>query len=681
MAGPTARECLPLLVVMSCCIILQPVCCSLQFYVIPDDPTTSSSSSPCPPPPYTSCMTLQQFAQNSSYFIPGANFTFLPGTHPIRSPLHVQPSHSSEEPLQLLGMEDGAIIHCEVPLSLSFSNFSRLTLSTLVVRDCGRPNQPALLFNSVNTLQLKRLRILNSSSTDIQALGVSNMTITDSSFSTEVEGASNSTDEAVCTDDNRSGVLCGACREGLSLTLGPPTCRECSNKQLSLLFVFLFMGPALVLFIKALDMTVSRATINGLLFYANVVWINRYLFFDSPRETLFTFGFLAWLNLDLGVVSCFYDGMDAYTLTWLQYLFPLYVCLLATLLVALPHCLPHPLIIKYIGTNSLSVLATVFLLVYTKILRNIVDSLKVSRVEVNQQSQVVWTLDGDYQYLNSPHVFLFTVAIILLLILWLPYTLFLLLGHRILPTLPRNRFTNQLMHLLDTYTSPLQQGKKFWVGLLLLARSLLLLASALVPPDRETLNILLTLLCSLLLLYLLTRWGGVYSSKSVGQFEASFLFNVAVLAAVEMYTVLTGVERRFGVIQTSTIVVFIKFTLLLVYHGYSRLRNIPNVKDFETRAKKRLPKRIQGNRMDTVRTISLTESLRINTNEGGSPSIDSQSLPSTTSWVGTLSTSRVGGRVSVGSGNSISASSVVVRREEQEKETEISQVRSRSYES
>ena len=652
---------------------LQPASSSLRLYVTPD-----SSSSPCPPT--TICYTLQHYTQNSSsYFVPGATLLFLPGTHSISSPVRVHQSAASEEPLQLLGMEDETIISCEVPLSLSFTNCSSLTLSQLVISGCGTRQQPALLFNSVQSLQLTSLRILNSLSTDVLAVGVANVSITDSSFSAGDENA-NTTVVGQCSN-NKAGTLCNGCREGLSLTLGHPTCRQCSNEHLSLLFVFVLSGPLILAFIMILDLTVARGTINGLLFYANIVWINRYLFFNS-QGTSFAFVFLAWLNLDLGVATCFYDGLDMYALTWLQYGFPLYVCLLALLLVALSHWFPrHLWLTKILASNSTSVLATVFLLTYTKILRNIVNSLRATRAEMNQQPKLVWALDGNYEYLGTPHVFLFTAAILLIVILWLPYTLTLLLGHRILPKLSRNRFTDNVRCVLETYHSPLMPHKRFWVGLLLLARSVLLLASALVPSDRETLNLLLTLLLSLLLLYLLTKWGSVYRNRHVGQLEASFVLNVAVLAAVEMYTVSSGVERRIAVIQTSTFVVFIKFLVVLMYHVYSRVCHVGCVKDFETKMRQLLPKWLLVNNPKQVRTISLTESLRIqgiDSNEGG-PSLDSQSLPSTMSWAGG-GVCEGQGTFSSGTeqvGNSNIASTV---RREAEKETELSQVRRQTNE-
>ena len=38
--------------------------------------------------------------------------------------------------------------------------------------------------------------------------------------------------------------------------------------------------------------------------------------------------FIAWINLDFGIETCFYSGMDTYQKTWLQFAFPLYILLL-----------------------------------------------------------------------------------------------------------------------------------------------------------------------------------------------------------------------------------------------------------------------------------------------------------------------------------------------------------------
>ena len=74
---------------------------------------------------------------------------------------------------------------------------------------------------------------------------------------------------------NRSGKLCGACQRGLSLSLSSPRCLPCSKQwpvvfTVILLIAFL-LGIALVASLMVLNLTVAVGTLNGLIFYANIV--------------------------------------------------------------------------------------------------------------------------------------------------------------------------------------------------------------------------------------------------------------------------------------------------------------------------------------------------------------------------------------------------------------------------
>ena len=126
---------------------------------------------------------------------------------------------------------------------------------------------------------------------------------------------------------SRIDVLCGQCQDGLSMTFGTAQCDVCTNYYLLMIVPFAIMGIALVLVLFMLNLTVSSGTLNGLLFYANNVRINDSIFFSRNRNfaAQFLATFIAWLNLDLGMESCFYDGMDSYAKTWLQFAFPTYL--------------------------------------------------------------------------------------------------------------------------------------------------------------------------------------------------------------------------------------------------------------------------------------------------------------------------------------------------------------------
>ncbi len=83
------------------------------------------------------------------------------------------------------------------------------------------------------------------------------------------------------------------------------------------MFLLLFLpfataGFLIVIFLFVCQVTVAAGTTSGLIFYANVLAVNRSVFFPSGETNILTV-FIAWLTLDLGIETCFFDGMDLYT--------------------------------------------------------------------------------------------------------------------------------------------------------------------------------------------------------------------------------------------------------------------------------------------------------------------------------------------------------------------------------
>ena len=77
---------------------------------------------------------------------------------------------------------------------------------------------------------------------------------------------------------NHARTLCGSCREGYSIALGTLNCLPCGNNYLALIVLFALTGVVLVAFVLLLGLTVTAGTINGLIFYANVIHANQYVF-------------------------------------------------------------------------------------------------------------------------------------------------------------------------------------------------------------------------------------------------------------------------------------------------------------------------------------------------------------------------------------------------------------------
>ena len=134
---------------------------------------------------------------------------------------------------------------------------------------------------------------------------------------------------------NRSGILCGQCIQGLSLMIGSNRCANCTDTKLvsvSIVILAAVAGVVLVILLMLLNLTVSVGSINGLLFYANLVKLNESVFFSSGNIPVIT-QFISWCNLDMGFEYCFVDGLDGYVKMWLQLVFPLYVWFLVIVII------------------------------------------------------------------------------------------------------------------------------------------------------------------------------------------------------------------------------------------------------------------------------------------------------------------------------------------------------------
>ena len=346
---------------------------------------------------------------------------------------------------------------------------------------------------------------------------------------------------------DRTGLLCGGCQPGLSLALGSSHCLQCSHAYLSLLVGFALAGVVLVILLLVFKLTVAVGTINGLIFYANIIAVNQSVFFPSGDTNVvldILRVFIAWLNLDLGIETCFYDGMDAYARTWLQFIFPVYIWILVCTVIIL--CYYKTWAVRMFGRNPVAVLATLFLLSYAKLLRTIITALSFTFLDYPDGSEVaVWLYDGNVRYLQGKHIPLFLVAMIVLLLLFLPYTVVLSLGQWI-QARSRNRLFSWINNyrvktFLDAYHGSFKPKHRYWHGLLLVVRSCLFLMFAFNRLGNPNVNLLAIGVCSTALLVLLLLIGGnIYVNWFLQILDISFIANTGVFAATTLYLRHTG---------------------------------------------------------------------------------------------------------------------------------------------
>ena len=283
---------------------------------------------------------------------------------------------------------------------------------------------------------------------------------------------------------SRSNVLCGQCSHGLSTVFGSSNCKECSNFYLLIIIPVAIAGILLVLLLFFLNLTVVDGMINGFLLYVNIVSINCDIFFHPSHVSATAYVFISIANLDLGIETCFYNGMDDYAKMWLQLIFPIYLIFIATLLIITSRYCTR--IQRLTAHRALPVLATLFLLSYTKILRT-VSSVLFSYSTItslpNKTTTLVWSVDANVARFGIKFIALFVVCLILFLIL-IPFNITLLFTR----TLMRYRIVNYFKPLLDVYQAPYNINCYYWVGLHLLTKTLFYALSALDESSNLTIS-------------------------------------------------------------------------------------------------------------------------------------------------------------------------------------------------
>ena len=379
--------------------------------------------------------------------------------------------------------------------------------------------------------------------------------------------------------NNHGGILCGGCVANHSVVLGSWKCMECSHSPrynfVWLTVVMAIAGVILVVFLSVFKITVSSGTINGLIFYANVLSFGGLLDTSSCSLHPILHVFISWINLDLGIEVCFYSGMDVYQKTWLQFVFPIYIWFLVVGIIVVCHY--SSTVMKIMGMRNIEVLATLFLLSYAKLLKTIVTVFSVTSIMVASASNTsdqlhphqVWVYDGRIDYLGSKHLPLFVVAVLFLFLLFLPYTLFLLFGQW-LQHVPRKRgikwmHSTFISTIMDAYHAPYTKHHRYWTGLGLLIRCCLFTIFGTSYSIRTNLTSI-AIAVVILLVIRLASTSQLYNNKIVGLLELFCLCNLGILAVVLLCNLTLCTAKT-----VSASLLFVAFSCMLLVHLYQEI--------------------------------------------------------------------------------------------------------------
>ena len=367
---------------------------------------------------------------------------------------------------------------------------------------------------------------------------------------------------------NRTGMLCGQCQSHLSIMLGSNRCGICSNWYLFLIPLFALIGIVLVVVLMFLNSSVSVGTINGLLFYANIVKLNEVFFFPKGSVPVVS-QFIAWLNLDLGIEVCLFDGLDGYLYAWLQFAFPAYLFIIMGCI--LFSCRYSVKLNRFFGSHAVPATAMLFLMSYNKILLAATNVFQMSQLPCNDYVLNVWSVDGNIVYGRGKHLVLLIFSCTVLafslaypgLVLCTP--LLEKYSHRCAAS-QRLNFFAKFWKLFYVYTSPYKNKYCFWTGVTLIVRLIIALTVPFTSGRLAVVNatIIITVVVGILSFWYLTN--GVYKNIYLSGFDLFFLLNLFFLSTAGLTAVSLNSTNYQGVTIASVCMTFGVSLLILLLH-------------------------------------------------------------------------------------------------------------------
>ena len=348
---------------------------------------------------------------------------------------------------------------------------------------------------------------------------------------------------------NRTGILCSQCPHPLSMVFASSRCMQCTNVHILITIIVIVAGIVLVVLLYVLNLTVTNGAINGIIFYANIVSINDSVFLVNDNVFKPLRVFISFTNLDLGIETCFYNGMDSYAKMWLQLFFPSYLIIIAVSIIIASRYSSKILRLTY--SRSLPVLATLFLLSYTGVLRVVLTVLFSYSTITHYPSgdkQTVWSIDASVPLFGLKFTILFITCLVLFLILILFYI-----------TLLSVKFSSKfriLKSLLDSFQGSYKNKFYYWVAVHVTFRGMFFFFYAF--------QVKLSLILATISLLIFTCYYGYLKpnkNEIINFQELSVLVNLTILYAVsiqeneKIFSIVTNVMMCLALIQFSIVVV------------------------------------------------------------------------------------------------------------------------------
>jgi len=390
------------------------------------------------------------------------------------------------------------------------------------------------------------------------------------------------TDYNILYDNNHTGRACGGCVDDYGRIFGSNSCRRCSNAWLATILLYDILGIILVMILHLLKLTVTMGTINGLIFFCNVMSINERLFFNTEEsQFLFLWVFISLINLDLGFEMCFYNEMTQIVKIGLQFVFPVYLWLLVTIIIILGR---HYYQGQQTSSHSTAVLATFILLSYSKLLCATVSvfssvTIHYTSKESNfssSQQLFTWQPDPNIEYLKGGHIVLFIIALVFVVFFITPFAFAMTFPNIIL----RSKKMSRLFPLLDCFYAPYKDKHHYWFGVRIIVLIVLSGMESVVFLYQE--QLLLLSIVIVLVFTIVQAYIDPFKQTLINILDLLFMTVFTILSAITLYLFPTtsGYEEVNVAVSVLGYVAFFFFCLVVFFHISKAVKDTKLYKHF-----------------------------------------------------------------------------------------------------
>ncbi|XP_048584224.1 uncharacterized protein LOC116601446 [Nematostella vectensis] len=264
---------------------------------------------------------------------------------------------------------------------------------------------------------------------------------------------------------HRTGTLCGECQRGYSVVLGSDQCKVCpqDNTWVGYLILFLVLGTFVVVGVLILNVDISTGHYTGCLFFYQVVsLLVRDGFEADPVLTVL----MGLANAQVGFGACMWHGMTDMEKLAFTYVLPTYILFLCGVVIVLSRrrfCV-------FSKRSALRAFATLFLVSYTTFTSVSLELLHFASFH----GELVLFKSGEVPYFRGPHLVLGIVAILVGVVIVLPFPFVLVFMQPLSYLKPGFAGRWRLKPFLDIFQGGYKTDYQWFSGVYYLARIALL---------------------------------------------------------------------------------------------------------------------------------------------------------------------------------------------------------------